>query len=265
MRSFYLSLLFLASFSSFSQTIIFSENFQNGRPSTFTIIDNDGNTPASAVAEFTSAWISKTDPNNTIDTVAASTSFFSPEDTASRWLITPSITLGGFGNYFSWEARSHDPSFPDDYLVLLSTTDNLITSFTDTIGFVVEENFEWTFREVDLSEQGYNNQSIYIAFVNKTYDGFKLYLDDFEARKEDVTGINVNVTNAVTVYPNPSNDKITISSTYPIEKIVICNASGSMLFQTDQLTIDISQLPVGFYYARVYSANASSTVKFIKQ
>jgi len=173
--------------------------------------------------------------------------------------------LGGFGNYFSWEARSHDPSFPDDYLVLLSTTDNLITSFTDTIGFVVEENFEWTFREVDLSEQGYNNQSIYIAFVNKTYDGFKLYLDDFEARKEDVTSIKENVTNAVTVYPNPSNDKISISSTYPIEKIVICNASGSMLFQTDQLTIDISQLPVGFYYARVYSANTSSTVKFIKQ
>ena len=64
MRSVYLSLLFLASFSSFSQTIIFSEDFQNGIPSTFTIIDNDGNTPASAVAEFTSAWISKTDPNS---------------------------------------------------------------------------------------------------------------------------------------------------------------------------------------------------------
>ena len=71
--------------------------------------------------------------------------------------------------------------------------------------------------------------------------------------------------NSVTVYPNPSNDKITFSGAHTIEKIVICNASGGVLFQTDQLTIDISQLPVGFYYARVYSTNASSTAKFIKQ
>ena len=264
MRSFLFGLFFFASISSFAQTIIFSENFQNGIPANFTLINNDGNTPALAVAEYINAWISIQDPDNLADTVAASTSFFTPQDTASRWLITPPIALGSFGNYFSWEARSHDPSFPDDYLVLVSTTDNQLASFTDTIGFIIEENFEWSPREVDLSEEGYDNQTIYIAFVNKTYDGFKLYLDDMEARKEDVTGVTINLSNNIFVYPNPSNDKITFSSDYPIENITILSASGSLLLQTTESIVDISHYPVGLYYARIISNKQTSILKIIK-
>ena len=94
------------------------------------------------ISEFTSAWITTIDPIDSTDTIAASTSYFSPAGTASRWLITPQLSLGAFGNYINWNARSHDPSFPDDYLVLVSTTDSQITSFTDTIGNINEEDLD---------------------------------------------------------------------------------------------------------------------------
>ncbi len=264
MRILYLFIFLFSILTTFSQTIVFSENFQNGIPPTFTIVDNDGNTPALAVSEYINAWIAIQDPNNLSDTIAASTSYFSPQDTASRWLITPPILLGSFGNYFSWEARSHDPSYPDDYLVLVSTTDNQLASFTDTIGFVIEESFEWAYREVDLSDEGYDNQTIYIAFVNKTYDGFKLYLDDFEARKEDVTQVLMNEMNKVIAYPNPATDKISFTNSSSIEKITILSAAGTLMLTTANSTIDLSDFPSGIYFARIASNNTISTLKFIK-
>jgi hypothetical protein len=248
-----------------AQVIVFSENFQTGMPSNFTIVDNDGNMPAFNVQEFTSAWITTLDPENGLDTIAASTSFFSPQDTANRWLITPPISTGAFGNYFSWEAKSHDASYPDDYLVLISNTNNQIESFTDTIGFVIQENFEWTYREVDLSEQGYDNQTVYIAFVNVTYDGFKLYIDDLEMRSEDVTGVfDVNKSDFV-LYPNPANDIITISSDLDIESIEILTSAGQIVLSSNTKSVDVNNLTPGIYYARVSSSEAISVIKFIKK
>jgi len=248
-----------------AQVIVFSENFQTGMSSNFTIVDNDGNMPAFNVQEFTSAWITTLDPENGLDTIAASTSFFSPQDTANRWLITPPISTGAFGNYFSWEAKSHDASYPDDYLVLISNTNNQIESFTDTIGFVIQENFEWTYREVDLSDQGYDNQTVYIAFVNVTYDGFKLYIDDLEMRSEDVTGaFDVNKSDFV-LYPNPANDIITISSDLDIESIEILTSSGQVVLSSNTNSVDVNSLTTGIYYAKVSSSEAISVIKFIKK
>ena len=116
-----------------AQITLFNVDFQNGIPSNFSMIDNDGLTPDPAVTEFTSAWISTIDPSNVTDSIAASTSFFSPVGTASRWLITSKVKLGSFGNFIEWNARSQDASFPDDYLVLVSRTTPTIAAFEDTI------------------------------------------------------------------------------------------------------------------------------------
>lgn len=254
-----------STFTTNAQVIVYTENFQTGMPANVTLVDNDGNMPAFNVQEFTSAWITTLDPANGLDTVAASTSFFSPQDTASRWLITPPITTGAFGNYFSWESKSHDASYPDDYLVLISTTNNQIESFTDTIGFIIQENFEWTYREVDLSEQGYDNQMVYIAFVNVTYDGFKLYIDDLEMRSQDVTEITTHKKSNVVLYPNPANDIITISSDLDIESIEILTSTGQIVLSSNTKSVDVNSLNAGVYYAKVSSSDATSVIKFIKK
>ena len=104
-------------------------------------------------------------------------------------------------------------------MVLVSTTDNQISSFTDTIGDVEQENFEWTEREVNLSENGYNSQIIYVAFVNTTFDGYILYLDSVQTRIEDPVG-NIELQSiSVKMYPNPTNDFCTILTAKPIKSI----------------------------------------------
>jgi len=261
MRLFSITFLF-ASFNTFSQVEIFNASFQNGIiPSNFALVDNDMNMPAAQVAEYTSAWIVVADPENTSDSVAASTSYFENPGTASKWLITPPILLGSFGNYINWNAKSHDPSFPDDYLVLVSTTDTNLASFTDTIGSIEQENFEWTNREVKLE---YDNQTIYVAFVNVTNDGFKLYIDDINIRKDDATSVNELNSQNFQIYPNPFNDIIQISADFNFEKIELRNLNGQLLLSTCQNSMDVSSLQSGYYIVSLNSNNQVFNKKVLK-
>lgn len=233
-----------------SQITLLSTDFQSGIPTNYSIVNNDGNTPYATMTEFIgqNAWISIQDPDSSLNFVASATSYYESPDSADRWLITPQITLSSFGNYLSWKAKSHDPSFPDDYLVLLSTTDSLPSSFTDTIGSVEQENFEWTSREVNLSNLGLNDSSIYIAFVLRTYDGFKLYVDDIQVRGEDVTGLNESTVADFKVYPNPFSDVLRIKTEKNVESILIKDINGKTLFETTEKIINLDFLTNGYYF-----------------
>ncbi len=247
-----------------AQIELINIDFQSGIPSNFTIVDADSNIPDTQVSEFTSAWISYDDPDSTTNKVAASTSFFSEEDTASRWLITPALQLGAFGNFISWNAKSHDPSFPDDYYVFVSTTGNLLSDFVDTIGYVEEENFEWTNREVNLSLEGYNSQQIYIAFVNRTFDGFKLYVDDIIVRKEDPVNVAEFADLRFKVYPNPFQNQLTIESEEVIDAIRLFSVNGSLLLETSNKNLDLTHFEKGYYFVQITSGTKVATQKVLK-
>ncbi|MEY3845615.1 MAG: hypothetical protein RL293_2037 [Bacteroidota bacterium] len=248
----------------FGQTVVLSTDFQQGIPTNYTLVDNDGNTPDPLVAEYTSAWITVVDPENALDTVAASTSFFTTMDSASRWMITPPLALGAFGNYIEWNAKSQDPSYPDDYLVLVSTTDNQLSSFTDTIGYIKEENFEWTNREVNLFTEGYHDQTIYVAFVNRTYDGFKLYIDDIEVRKDDPVGLHEPNVVSYVVYPNPTTDLIQVASSEKIEQLEVLDLNGMRVLSSSIPILRVQSLPTGIYLVR-FTINGISTTQRISK
>ncbi len=265
MRQFVFTLTGLFYFSIASaQTEIYSTNFQNGIPSNFAIIDNDGFTPELVVSEFSSAWIPYVDPDNTNDSIAASTSYFNPPNTASRWLITPPLALSSYGNYIEWQAKSHDASYPDDYLVLISTTDNQLSSFTDTIGYIIEENFEWATRQINLSAQGYNNQTVYVAFVNVTTDGFKLYLDDIRAWIEDPAYLSELEEKRISVYPNPVQHTLHINAEIGIDFIEIEQPDGTIVLSSSETTYNISDLPAGIYFVIIHCKDGVFTRKIIK-
>lgn len=259
MRTCFYTILFL-SFYSFGQgTVIFNADFQQGIPGSFSMLNLDLNAPNTQVSEFNAAWIPVVDPENALDTVAAATSFFENPDTANRWLITPSISLGAFGNYLTWNAKSQDASYPDNYLVLLSTTDNQVSSFTDTIAFVTGENFEWTSREVNLTAQGYDNATIYVAFVLRTFDGFKLYIDDVEVRSFDNTSIDEPNLPFITFYPNPASNLIHVKQT---EFIQIFNTTGKLMYSGNESEISIESFATGMY---IIQAEGYSPTRLIKQ
>ena len=247
-----------------AQTPILSTDFQSGIPSNYTLLNLDAQAPHPQVLAYASGWITTPDPENNSDTVAAVSSYFENPDTANRWLITPALALGSFGNFFHWEAKSHDPSYPDDYLVLVSTTTTDPSAFTDTIGSVQQENFEWTFREVDLSAAGYNDSTIYIAFVLRTYDGFKLYLDDIEVRKEDPVGLNENPNLAFDIFPNPSQDFIYIKSAASDQFIELRDLNGQLLCTTAQSFLSLTNFKPGPYFITIFANGQHLTKRIVK-
>ncbi|MBM3424985.1 MAG: T9SS type A sorting domain-containing protein [Bacteroidetes bacterium] len=228
-------------------TVIFTEDFESGIPANFTLLNLDQNTPHPLVAEYTDAWIAITDPNDSTDTIAAATSYFSLPDTANRWLITPPILLGAFGNYLTWESKSQDASYLDSYLVLLSTTDAQASSFTDTIAFVVGENFEWTFREVDLTTQGYDNQTVLIAFVLRSFDAYKLYINHLEIRSLDNASVEMLASPSLQVFPNPSSDWITVINKPNHSAIRLLDLHGKILESSEDKSLSLATYSPGTY------------------
>lgn len=265
MKKLSFTLFSIVSTISFAQVDLLNTDFQSGIPASYSIVDNDGLTPDSQVSEYTSAWISVQDPENALDTVATSTSYFSPIGTANRWLITPSVALGAYGNFIEWNGKSQDASYPDNYLVLLSTTDTQVSSFTDTLIHVWPENAEWTNRQIDLSLNGYNDQTVYIAFVNVTENGFKLYIDDIHIWKEDPVGIS-EIAHEIraNVYPNPTSGLITVESDEQIERIVLMSSNGVTLAKTTEKTIDLASFPSGVYFLNILTGQGVITKKILK-
>ena len=254
----------LSSHALFAQVDLLVSDFQSGIPAAYTLVDNDQLTPAAQVAEYTDAWIVVADPSNPSDSVAASTSFFEPTGTADRWLITPALNLGAYGNYIAWSARSQDASFPDSYRVLLSTTDNAIASFTDTLGTIAGELVDWTDRFVNLSTQGYANQIVYVAFVNITENGFKLYIDDIHAWKEDPVSVTDVEMPTFQLFPNPATDFLHIVADQGYIRSEIYAMDGSLVLSSSLTDLQIQSLSQGVHIVHVYTSQGVSTQRFVK-
>lgn len=246
-----------------AQTTILLTDFSTDIPVNYTLINQDGLIPDASVAEYTDAWIRIRDTEDTNDWVAASTSFFSPSGTASRWLITPQLSLGANGNYINWNARSQDASFPDDYLVLLSHTGKNPTDFIDTIGYIQQEYVEWTNRTISLSDAGYNDSLVYIAFVNVTEDGFKLYLDDISVRKDDPLLVAEPNKVSIRVYPNPTTDFIHIE-TEALVQSTLYDSKGAQLLKSTAKKLEVSQLQEGIYILQLETSAGSICKKIHK-
>lgn len=253
LKSLFAFCLVSASFS-WGQTVIFTEDFEAGIPANWGIRNYDGLSPDAAVSEYTAGYISKADPADTSNLTASSTSFFSPVGEANRWLITEPIVLGSFGNSFRWKAKSHDPSYPETYLVLISQTDTLAASFTDTLGYVIEENEDWTTRIVNLSAQGYDNQTIYVAFILQTDDGFKFYLDDVSASKEDPVGLDEQESSPL-VFKTIQNGLYEIVLEGSLDQVQVYNAKGELISESASKEVNLLQAESGIYFVQARQGN----------
>ncbi|WP_298516773.1 T9SS type A sorting domain-containing protein [uncultured Kordia sp.] len=71
----------------------------------------------------------------------------------------------------------------------------------------------------------------------------------------------------VSVYPNPTTDKIHITGVSDITAVEITNLNGQLVLNptTNLETIDISRLQTGVYFVKVQTKNAQKTIKVIKK
>jgi len=265
MRKTLVVLTLLYSALSFAQTTLLNENFTNGIPSTWSTIDGDQNSPTGN-PDFIDAWIGYV---SAFDTCAASTSYYldanGNEDTAATskdYLITPKISLLTFGNLLTWDAKSLDGSYPDGYMVLVSTTDSLEGSFTDTIKTITAETQYWKNYTINLMTEGYANQDVYVAFVNNTKNGFVLQIDNVKITGDDPATINEKNID-ISIYPNPVTDFITIQTSNFITASIY-SVNGVLLIKSTQTQIDLSTLPKGVYFILVETLNGLVEKKIIK-
>lgn len=266
MEKIILIVILVSSFCLNAQTDILIEGFESGIPSSWIIIDNDHNTLNATVAsEFTSAWITVENPDYDTDHVAACASYFDPEGTASRWLITPQINLGTFGNYLHLDARSQDPSYPDSYMVLISISGNAISNFSDTLFISDQTSPTWNNHSIGISDSGYNNVPVYLAFVDNSYYGYKLYLDNIRVEKESIAGLTVNKTIDFKIYPNPVENVLNIETNEKIIQLAIYDLNGKVVLQSNQNNVDVSFLQAGFYTIKISTEKGTGFQKLIKR
>lgn len=170
-----LSWLLLLQFA--TAQVIFFEDFQQGIPASFTLINNDNKTPASQVSVVNNAWVAYEWNTQTHDTAAISTSWYSPAAQADDWMITSPILLSAKAT-LSWKAVALDPDFRDGYEVRISTSGKNIGDFTTVLFSTNAEQTILTNHSADL--QAYTGQTVYLAFRNNSYNKNLLLVDDIK-------------------------------------------------------------------------------------
>lgn len=266
MRRYYLFIFLFLPIINIAQTIKLQENFETlDFPQDWTIINNDGYTVHPEVVEFTEAWTVVQDPSNSQNNVIGSTSYFQPVDKADRWLISPQVELDAFGNFISWYAKSHDPSYPDSYKVLLSNGGTAIEDFQDTVAVISNEGPDGILRELLI--EGKENQTVRFAFVNTTFNGFKLYLDSIKVRTNDPLSVDTYQKESIslTAYPTPSSDIVKLST--KVDSYAIYAISGELVQQSSEVTqqLSLSDLNVGIYILHAVIKGEAVRIKLVKK
>ena len=157
-------------------------DFNEGIPSNFTLIDNDGLSPSVSMERLGFAvgtpWIAAT-PKDAPDMAAASTSWYASAGQSDDWMITPAVTIADDGAILRWRAMASDKTHRDGYAVYISESAGTTVADFDTsapLFTVAEEEAGWTVHSVPLD--AYKGKTVTIAFVNNSTDKNMLYIDD---------------------------------------------------------------------------------------
>lgn len=197
-------ILFISAISGiYAQTNIYNLDFENGIPETVILKDYDGLTPKSGLGfPENTAWSIWSDPNDSINNVVCSCSYYENGGQANDWLVIPDIALpeDSASCQMFWRSRSAWDTYKDGYVVVITT--EKIEPGTE-IGDLKWENLKfitnsqngtkWNSWNCDLSEHA--GDTVNIGFINPTTDGWMLFIDDITiGSRESVTRGKVRIT-----------------------------------------------------------------------
>ena len=167
----------------------YSEDFNDGRiPSDMTFYDLDEN--QSPYNNWNDGpWVPY--QIDLGEYVMISTSYYNPPGQADDWMITPAIEIGS-NAFLRWEAWAWNSNLRDGYEVLVSTTGTEVADFETVIFSTTAENTTMTERFVNLEDEGFKDQTIYIAFRNNSNRKFVLGIDDISVYTPDTYDIIVH-------------------------------------------------------------------------
>ena len=172
--------------SAISQTRICNFDFETGIADTIILKDYDGFTPKEGLGfPENTAWAVWNDPDDAENKVACSCSYYEGGGQANDWMVIPNIALpeDSAACQLFWRSRSAFDTYKDGYAVAITT--EKIDSATEVgdISWKIIRNVlsakntsKWTGWQNDIS--AYAGDTVSVAFVNITTDGWMLFLDD---------------------------------------------------------------------------------------
>jgi hypothetical protein len=108
-----------------------------------------------------------------------------------------------------------------------------------------------------------------IIFASAPIGTSVVYIDNVLFSKKVATSVASVSQETVGVFPNPANNNLNISTTNNIQSIVIYNSLGQVVLSTSpnahNVTIDIANLPNGFYSVKASINGVDTFTKVIKQ
>jgi hypothetical protein len=171
-----------------------SEDFTNGIPGTWTIIDGDGNTPHPDWPN--SRWSNDCGGNYPLVQgwegycgFAMSISWYQPAGQSDDWLITAPITIpaNAPNAYLKYKigavATQRQRNFNDDYAVRIGTTTNPVDHIPNLLNSNVNTptlNAGADGEELAIDLSQWIGQTVYISFQNFANDEYTLFLDYVE-------------------------------------------------------------------------------------
>lgn len=242
--------LSLTSIIANAQDTLLFEDFNAGWPSGWMRYNEDGLTPDATVSYVNDAWVigEDTDSIGIMDSCVISTSWYDPAGQSDDWMVLPAITLGN-NNYMEWQAKSEDPSFAEDYEIWISTSGATPSDFlTDSLYYqVLGESPFWTTQKILLDS--FAMQTVNIAFRNVSDDNFLLFIDNITITENDPLSDNEIIEPSVAIYPNPTNDFITVSSDKRIDSYALYSITGKFIIKENYNgnPIPVSNLETGVY------------------
>jgi hypothetical protein len=245
----------IISTSILAQNTILFEDFNDGFPAGWQTIDEDGLAPYNdpAVNFITDSWVMHEDYDTLgiNDSILISNSWFETAGTADNYIVLPALALGTYGNYISFDCKSKDQTYPDDFEILYSSS-NLNDFTSNPVIFDSVGPSYWTNYTVSLDSAGIAGETVYLAFRHNAHDQFILEIDNIKVFTESPMGIANKETNEISFYPNPAKEYLTIKGLSEITSYSISDINGKLIQNgTAFNNINLENITKGFYFLTI--------------
>jgi len=297
MKKVYFIAMMFAAISLQAQTYFF-DDFESNSLDGYTLFNLDGLVPddPGLATMADSAWTVKfiSSQGWTHGRSAFSVSWYvNDAGPSDDWLITPAITVGELA-VLSWNAMAITSSgnFRDQYQVFVSSAPTLEALSETAPIFDTGSQGELATPQshsINLSDLGYTNQTIYIAFRNWTQPytpgspggngngGNELCIDNIRVEGVSSVANRTQNTGHVNVYPNPSSGDFVNISIELLEsdaihvrlvdingKEVFATNMGTMAAGTHLIQLGIEALPAGKYLIQITGTKTYLVKELIK-
>ncbi len=158
------------------------------------------------------------------------------------------IGTNGVATSFYWKEEDTDGggmmNFAGDRRGIIST---------GPFNFPSNSEMTLTFALITTQDSTLSTESLLQKNIDEVTTITNAYIAQALPCQHQYIGVEKNEINQVAVFPNPASDMVIIQSSYPVTKIELMNANGSLIktmYSTNQLLV--SEVATGAYIAKIY-------------